>query len=430
MQDRRFAQSIIITALLLCALPASAQNSGDGSIYSAFGIGELTSYGSSQIQAMGGGGTAMRSYNYSNFSNPAALADQVLARIAGGVQFQTTEITDGANTSRLGQGTLNAVQLSFPLIESTLGVGLSLAPYSRMSYRVRETGSITSPDSVLYGVDSEGRGGLHTVQGSVGYRMSSRVSVGASVGYHFGILEEGRRTFFIGGNHWPTEVMNATRLHGLAASLGTQVALKGPASEQDEIYVGATFTIPTRLTGDRVRTVGTSLDKDTLGTAISARVDVPWAVDAGVAYRLDSRWYFVIDGSYSPWSSFSSTVPFAGFDPSGANHMRDRMRFSAGAEVIPGGNDQLAPFLARTAYRIGGYMERSYVDPTSNHELITYALTGGLSLPAIFSGTRLDLNMSVGTRGTAEAGLVRDLFYRFSASVNIGERWFEQRRLR
>lgn len=430
MKYRRYTGVLLIAALMGATFPASAQNTGDGSIYSAFGIGELTSYGSSQIEAMGGGGVAMRSFNYANFSNPAALGDQVLARIAGGVQFQTISFTDGDNSSRLGQGALNAVQLSFPLIERELGIGVSLAPYTRVNYRVRETGSLASPDSVLYGVDSEGRGGLHTIEGAIGYRISNNVSIGASIGYLFGIMEDGRRTFFIGSDHWTAEVMNGTRLGGLTASLGTQLVLPGPASDVDEFYVGAMFTIPTRLTGDRIRTVGTSLDRDTLGTVASATVDLPWAAEAGLAYRLDSRWYFTLNGTYSPWSTFSSTVPFGSYDPQGASLMRDQIRVSAGMEVVPGGNDQLAPFLARTAYRLGGYLERSYVDPTADFNLVTYALTGGLSLPSIFSGTRLDLNVSVGTRGAAEQGLVRDLFYRFSASVNIGERWFEQRKLR
>lgn len=409
---------------------AWAQGTGDGSIYSAFGIGELSRFGSSQVEAMGGGGAAMRSVNYSNFSNPASLGDQVLTRISGGVQFQTITFTDGNNSSRLGQGALNSVQMSFPLIERRLGLGVSLSPYTRVNYRVREMGSLSAPDSVLYGVDSEGRGGLHSIQGAIGYRLSTNVSVGLSAGYLFGIMEDGRRTFFVGSDHWATEVMNGTRLGGLTATLGTQIALPGPLSEIDEIYLGATFTIPTRLSGDRVRTVGTSLDRDTLGVVSSASVDLPWMAEAGVAYRLDSRWYFVIDGAYAPWSTFSSTVPFGGYDPQGPSLMRDQVRVSAGMEVVPGGNDPLAPFLARSSYRLGGYLERAYVDPSDDFNLTTYAVTGGMSLPSFLSGTRLDLNFSVGTRGQAERGLVRDVFYRFSATVNIGERWFEQRKLR
>jgi len=58
------------------------------------------------------------------------------------------------------------------------------------------------------------------------------------------------------------------------------------------------------------------------------------------------------------------------------------------------------------------------------------AVTGGLSLPSLFPGTHLDLNVEVGTRGTTDQDLVRDLFYGVSATLSIGERWFVRRKLR
>jgi hypothetical protein len=422
---------LLIVSLLLASTSGEvrAQNTGDGSVYSAFGLGELTRFGTSQSRAMGGGGFALHSHNYANFGNPAALSNQVLTRLATGIDFQSVHITDGAaNEGRLNQGALAAVQLSFPIIDERLGVGFGLAPYSRVSYRIRQEGTIVQPDTVRYGVDSEGRGGLQTLSGAVGYNFGP-VSVGASVGYLFGILENGRRTFFVGGEYQNIEVMNHTRLGGVTATLGTQMVLPRPFRSNDLLRAGATFTIPTTLSGDRVRTVGLSLDRDTLGVVTPGEASIPWAIDAGVAYNLDRRWLFVLDGSFSPWSQFESTLAFNGYQP-GASTMRDRMRVSVGSEFTPGGGDQLTTYFRRSSYRLGAYADRSYVDPTAAFDLMTYALTGGISLPTFLSGTRLDVNMEVGTRGTTDHGLVRDVFYRLSASVNIGERWFERRRLR
>lgn len=416
--------------LILSVHEVRAQNTGDGSVYSAFGVGELTSFGTSQIRGMGGGGAALRSLNYANFSNPAALSNQVLTRLATGVDYQSVHISDAQdNVSRLNQGSLATLQLSFPLINERLGIGFALTPYSRVSYRVRREGIITEPDSVFYGVDTEGRGGLQTISGAFGYSISPAVSVGARVGYLFGILENGRRTFFVGGEHQNIEVMNQTRLGGVTGSAGIQLDLPGPFDRADRVLAGLTFTLPTALTGDRVRTVGLSLDRDTLGTITAGDVDLPWAIDAGVAYRLDSRWLFVADGSFAPWSDFESSFAFNGYDGD-SNTMRDRLRMSVGTEFTPAGADQLATFLRRSSYRLGLYADRSYVDPATDFDLTTYAVTGGVSLPTFLSGTRLDINMEVGTRGTTDHGLVRDVFYRLSASVNIGERWFERRRLR
>ena len=131
------------------------------------------------------------------------------------------------------------------------------------------------------------------------------------------------------------------------------------------------------------------------------------------------------DALYEPWSGFSSSLSFPGFQPGGANLFQDRLRVSGGVELLPAGNDQLEPYLRRTAYRLGFYYDQAYVTPTAGTSITSMAATGGLSLPSVFPGTRLDLGIEVGTRGTTDQGLVRDMFYGVSATLNIGERWFE-----
>jgi hypothetical protein len=103
---------------------------------------------------------------------------------------------------------------------------------------------------------------------------------------------------------------------------------------------------------------------------------------------------------------------------------------SGGVEFLPAGEDVLDSFFSRTAYRLGGYYERSYVSPVDGQNINVMAATAGLSLPTMLSGTRIDLNLEVGTRGTTSQNLVRDTFYGISLNVNIGERWFRERKLR
>ena len=81
---------------------AVAQSSNDGSLYSRFGIGELQSFSSSQIEAMGGAGFALHSLNYANLSNPGTWSDQILTRASAGFTYQNVRITNAAgDESRL-----------------------------------------------------------------------------------------------------------------------------------------------------------------------------------------------------------------------------------------------------------------------------------------------------------------------------------------
>jgi hypothetical protein len=106
---------------------------------------------------------------------------------------------------------------------------------------------------------------------------------------------------------------------------------------------------------------------------------------------------------------------------------------------LPAGADRSRAYFARTAYRLGGYYDRTYFNATElaadgtslgvGEAITTLAVTGGLSLPAVFPTARFDLGFEVGTRGTTDRGLVRDLFIKGSATINFGERWFRERRL-
>lgn len=426
----------------LVTTQAVGQSSNDGSLYSRFGIGELQSFSSSQIEAMGGVGFALHSLNYANLSNPGTWSDQILTRASAGFTYQNVSITNAAgDESRLTSGYLNGVRFSFPILERRLGVVLGFVPYSRVSYRVQQDGTLfledPDPDTLAYAIDFEGSGGLQSLTGGFGYRFNRHVSIGLALDGIFGIIENGRRTSFIGtgaGDQFvDANVSAATQLFGLAGKVGVLLSTSRLFGEQDFVTFGATFTTPATLSGDRVRTLGEDLDRDTLGTAVSGDVHLPWRLAAGMAYQPDPRWTVVAGGRFEPWTDFESDLPFPGYAPAdGASEavLSDRIQAGGGVEFMPAGTDQLAPYLGRVAYRLGFAFDRSYISPDADVNIRTLAVTGGLSLPTRLSGTRLDVNIQVGTRGSTEADLVRDRFLRLSASVNIGERWFQTPKLR
>lgn len=424
-----------MTLLLLFGVSAAqAQEGTDGSIYSRYGLGQLRGFTSAQAHAMGGGGLAMLSYNYVNTTNPASLSDQMLVRAALGLTYQALEATDATNnTSRLASGTLQAVQFSFPILERRLGFGFAFKPYTRRNYRVAVHDELTDPslgDPVPYTLSYQGSGGLQQVDVGLGYRFNSYLSVGATGSFLFGLLEDTRITEFESSAYDDATVTESTKLNGFTGTVGAMLTIPRLLSGNDVLAIGAAVMLPVGLDGDRVRTVGETLDRDTLGTPTPGTADLPLSARLGAAYSPNGRWTFIADGRYEPWSSFESTYTFAGYDPSGADLLNDRIRLSAGAEVVPAGDDLLAPFLQRVAYRVGFYYDQAYINPEPSTDLNTLAGTVGLGLPTLIPGTRIDLTFEVGTRGATDSALVRDFFYSLSANVNIGERWFSKRKLR
>jgi hypothetical protein len=447
----RFAASCwgaLALALLLGGVaapaPACAQatTGGDGSIYSRFGAGERRTYSSPQAQAMGGGGLALRSLNYTGVANPALWSDQEFTRLAIEARYrQVSAQNETGQTSQLSNGALQAVQFSFPLYAGKLGVGVGFRPYSRLEYRVQDDPQPVSPvaDSATYRVRFEGEGGLQEISGGLGYRFGEMLAVGARAGVVFGILENQRATTFSTPRFSPTTISTRTRASGFTGTAGALLSLGDVLRDGDALSAGATLTLPATLTGERTLTSGRGLEPDTLNIGSGAALEdegslrLPVEAALGLSYKPSNRWTVVADGRYEAWGSGSEST----FETSlpGFEGLRDRFRASAGVEFLPAGTNRNTTFFRRTAYRLGGYYEQSYVGPRALPDETTDGVnvlgaTAGLSLPTPLYGTRIDVGFEAGTRGATSGAPVRDLFYGVSLGVNLGERWFQRRKLR
>lgn len=423
----------VLTLCLVATVPAWAQSPLKGSVYSRFGLGELRTAPTSQSAALGGGGFALRSLFYANFANPATLGDQTLTRLSiSGMLHRTDQRDEQDNTSRQADLSLGSVQLSLPLYDQKLGLGFQLAPYSRVAYTTGSEGVFISPlqDTTAFTAQFDGSGGLHRVDLSAGWQVSPTFAVGASINGLFGVISEARTTDFETTELLGSRFNTSTRVYGFGASVAAHANLGA-------FSAGGVVSIPIQLDAKRTRTLGASLDADTLGTELSGTLTLPMSFQGGMAYRLSSQVLAIADVVYEPWSSFESTLSWPGYGcPAGANcsnalnRFQDRLRVSGGVEFYPAGTRFFAPYRDRVSYRLGGYYDPSYVLPLDGRQLSTIGVTGGLSLPTLVPGTHVDVVLEAGFRGEAERNLIEDRFYKFSVTVNIGERWFERTRLR
>lgn len=428
----RWLTAAVVLALAVIPDGVAAQSNADGSTYSRFGVGLLNSYGSPQIVAMGGGGTALGGSRYGNFSNPASHANRVLTGVAAGLSYETIAVTDALdNSGRLSNGSLRAVQFGFPLISAKLGVGVSFLPYSTRRYRIRLEDELNPPsgDPVPYTIDFLGNGGIQQAALALGYAITPNISFGVEGQLLFGLLEEQRETVFASSGYETSLLTNSVRVRGFTGRFGALVSLPNLRNEADVLSFGAQVTLPTSLNASQNLTSGPAQERDTLLVGVSGDIELPFSASLGVAYRSSPRWLFVADVTHEPWTDFVSTVSLPGYDPSNPGGLADRTRISAGFEVIPAGDEILDSYLRRVGYRLGFFFDPQYLSTEEGKGVNTVAVTGGLSLPTRLPGTRIDLNIEAGMRGSQEAGLVRERFIRFGLNLNVGERWFLKTRL-
>ena len=426
----------------LAALPAAAQSTENyGSVYSGFGLGQRADAPTSQGQMLGGASTALGG-QFATTETPALLADLGLTAFAVNLQVQGVRGISGDDQSELVAGTLGGLRLGFPLRAGRLGLGLSYVPYSRVQYEVFREGQIDidgdAATTTPYRVQYEGGGGLQTVSLGLGARLSPAFQVGAAVDVRFGTIERRTRTRYPQNPSDFSEVLstNDTQLAGATGTLGAAFSARRFLGDSDDIRVAASLTLPTKLWGDRVRVIGFGLNRDTLATpegnlTEDVEATLPLVGRLGAAYRPAPGLLVTLDGLYEPWSSFDADFDLPGFTTAAGSALRDRYRLGGGVEIVPVVGRR-AGYFARTAYRLGGYAERSLVE-AGGTGINTYALTGGVSLPALVPTARFDIGGEIGLRGLdglsddGSASLVRDLFFKATATINFGERWFVRR---
>jgi len=376
---------------------------------------------------MGGGGYALSSTLYINMANPASFGDQILTRFAGGLNYQTlTTSADGFESGRLASGALSGVHAAFPIKVNKTGIGFSLAPYTRVSYRIQDVNSV-SGDANDTGVIREysGNGGLYAFTGGAGHRVTNHLSLGLTMQMIFGLLEEGQSSRFNNSQYVDRTVEKSTRLRGATASLGARYSVPGLPRGKGLVF-GATITLPTNLSGERITALTTSVGTDTLGTTTKGDARLPIGLNAGVAFQPGAKWTIIADMVYEGWSDFTSDFDFPGYETNGDFQLDNRLRVSTGIEFWPAASRPFASYGSRIAYRAGVYSDRSYTSPDPDQVIRALGVTGGLSLPSLLPGTTIDLNVDVGHRGSTSNGLVRDRYIRFGLNINFGERWFDR----
>jgi hypothetical protein len=425
---------LLVIALLGTSLSASAQSGREGSIYSRFGLGEIQSFYGSKRQALGGGGIAYSSTTFVNLTNPASLSDQILMRLSTGIRFEGVEMSDAADRqSRLSSSNFDGLSIGVPLKSRKVGVAIGFTPVTRVGYLIDVSTPLDFGPSLdagdQFAARYEGNGGLDRISFGIGYRVNSRLSVGFRADYIFGIIDDIQQTVFADARFEDTILINSTRLRGPSGAFGIRFSSPSLLRDGDFFNVGITFDLPYSLDGKRVRTEGTGLQTDTLGTEALGSAKLPWSIGLGTLYQPSPKLSWSLDAVYEPWSDFSSTYAFPGYDPLGTSNFSNRSKLSTGLEYFPAGRDLFAPYLKRILYRVGIFRETGYVSPVASKRLNTVGASAGLSIPTRSAGTRIDINIEVGTRGSATENLVRDRFLRIGVHFNFAERWFSRRQL-
>ncbi len=394
-----------------------------GSLYSVFGLGDLSYLPSSQSSGMGYVGVAVPSSLYINRINPAMLSAINTTRIVGDLSYTGFSAQGNLGSTYQAFTGFNGAGFAVPIWKTVFATGLY--PYSRLDYNQRQTGRLELPETDTTALEYRyrGIGGLSTVPLALAFtpynnRFRGTVRLGVSVNIIFGTIERTRETF-LGGALTP-QLTNTIeeRASGTTFTLGGSYTKPRLFSRTDLLTLGASFTTASTLNGERRDFISGNGISDTLQSPTNA-VTLPSTLALGVSY-LNDAYLLGLDVVVQNWSAFQ----YFGEDVS---YTRNSFRLGIGGEKQPS-RERRAGFFQRIAYRAGAYYHQTplRLAGTSIDEI---GFTAGVGIPVSGEFSRFDINFEYAMRGTTAQNLIQENIFRVRFALNAGELWFQKRKI-
>jgi hypothetical protein len=406
--------AILCTVVVIVLPQYSAFAGNGGSNYSRFGIGDIQFFGSERSAGMGGTAIALLSPWSLNRLNPAGQTQLLRTRFAGTFSYEGFRTTDGLQGVYLSSGNFGGALLAIPLsVDHGLTFTGGFNPYSSVNYNVRAQGAVGTED---YTAEYTGEGGLSTALVGLTLVPVDSLSLGIRLNYFFGQLRSSANVSSSSTDFSSTTFERTVDADGFSATAGfiySGIAQLTGLKDLTGLNVGAVFSTATDLNATQQDINAVTTGEDTLAQQ-DGKIHIPVSGGIGLSWLLGEKYLLAADYLFQRWADFT----YFGVAPP---QIKNSTRVSLGLEIQPsqetGGSSG-----SRPTYRFGAYYLSSYYRVRSE-SINEWGLTTGLGLP-IAGDTRLDLAIQYGRRGTTNQQLVRDDIFRFSVTLNVGEKWF------
>lgn len=405
---------LLILAVFLTA-PMFAQE-GNSSPYSYYGIGLRNFTGTVENQAMGGISILGDSIHM-NLQNPASFGALRLTNFTLGGSRKDVRLNSdggkGTNTST----TLDYLALGFPIAKN-MGAAFGLMPYTSVDYK------ITNRDGDLY-ERFMGRGGLNKAFISWGYEFLRGIRVGGTASYNFGNI---RRDVVQNNSNqqFGIQEINRSDISGVSFNFGLQA--ERPITENLNIYGSASYSPESNINAENNREIATVLvspGNDNISRpqeslpAQKTKTDfnLPSEYKLGLGLGESNKWFAGAEYTSIQASQFTNpsySLQNVSYD--------DDSQFRLGGFYIPRFNS-ITSYWDRIVYRAGFRYQETGLN-INGIGINEFGISFGLGLPMGRTFSNANLSFEYGQRGTQNAGLIREDFFKVGLSLSLNDKWF------
>ena len=447
-----------LIGLVLMVLLYTSVNAQTNSPYSRYGLGDVINNHNIASRGMGSFVAGYADFQNINFTNPASLGnlayiDPAALRINPtlqrntifefGVEFTNLTLKNASPAANFTSKDINIpyLQLGFPIkLQKAnkkgvfLGASFGLKPVNRISYNIKNLGSLQGQ-----GVDSirttyNGNGGLNEINTGAGLRIRN-LSIGFNMGFAFGKKEYSTDLKFINDSafYFSSTTSASTALKGAFVNAGFQYEIKlknkallvlGGYTNLQQILKGnqsnSSQTFYTNISGIKV-----TIDS-VFANNVNGYVTRPATYGAGFSYRDDAgHWLFGADYETTLWDKYR----FYGQTDSVVTNYKVR----AGFEYYPANNNTLLKnYFSFVRYRFGFNFGPDYVK-VNNTPLPQFGFSFGAGFPLKLRRSYFETQTSllntaieIGRRGNKNSANLTENTIRLSIGFSMADLWFRR----
>ncbi|WP_424495215.1 hypothetical protein [Salinimicrobium sp. GXAS 041] len=409
---------LIIIVTILFTVITTAQE-GTSSPYSFYGIGLNTFKGTVENQSMGGLSIYSDSIHV-NLRNPAAYSKLRLTTytVAGShslMKLQSNGLEESSTVT-----TLDYLAIGIPA--GKFGFGFGLIPYSSVGYNLISI----NEDEGTAGRYS-GNGGVNRVFLSAGFQVTDNLSLGAKADYNFGTLEN-RNIFVREGLQYGSREYNSSQLSGLTFNLGLNY--ERMLNDRLELKTSAYYTPEREIDSRNSRefatitftSAGDEIVTDVLNVEMAdTDITLPSEYSVGAGIGQPRKWFLGAEYVNRGASDYNNRS----FATEGATYS-SASTYRLGGFYIPNYNS-LTSYFSRIVFRGGVRMEETGLN-LQGESIDEFGISFGVGLPAGRLFSNANLGFEYGQRGTTNAGLIKEDFFKVMISLSLNDKWFIQRK--
>ncbi|HEX6983125.1 MAG TPA: hypothetical protein VF181_10225 [Balneolaceae bacterium] len=421
----------------LSASVTIAQNddgvASSGSVYSQFGIGYPVEIANTAANSMGISGVSYNESFVGNLANPAHWGSTVYGLGTGGIELTSYQASNGVNSVRNTNFSINRFQLQLPLVRGEFGASISFTPLTQSNFRTFQTTSRiidkgAVQDTLRYAIENYGKGGVNRAEIGFGWRINSNISIGyaASVVY-ISMDDVFTGTFFsepsfrfLDPSYQQVHYTLETTGVSMGNRFGVQLRLPELFTSDDLLGIGASISLPVSLDAEREETsstLGRSISVSDTPNLGSGTITLPMNILAGISYQPSRLVLIATEGLYQGWSDYENN-----FTSTESQLFVDRYKLGLGFQYFPYimGSDK---FLSNFEYRFGVSYDTGHLQ-LEGERINTLMFSFGLGIlsPNVNSNSSIDLSFEYGIRGTES--LVQEQIWGIRLSVNLAELFF------